>query len=1022
MKTKAHKMLKLYGNSALYRSVFTALWIAAVMIVLLPLTASAQEVERRFSQTLRGGMVVTGNSLGLSYSQGHNAPGTGDSIGTFICLDPNSRDLVPASSDPWFGATTSDWIKNGSSAVLDLPAGAAIKYAELIWSASYRDKVENVEEQLGRPVSLGFEPKGVRRLVNGQVLQKIERQSGSSSSFMVWYYVQSADVTGFVKQHGAGLYSVQGVPATQNETTSGTNAAGWTLAVVYELENAASKNITLFVKGDFVDENATLDYKVSGFCTPDSGKLSGKVFVSALEGDARYDGDSLSMGREGSWSFARLSGPNNPAENFFASQINGSDGLIDSRGSFGDRNHSAPTQAQVKGARQGWDVTTITLADNYLTHGQKDAVLRASTSKDSFVPAMLGLEINVNSPSFAGSVLSVEPATPTVGAPFTAQLRLSNVQGEANASDVTVKFNISAGLDVLRYRIDNGNWINISKSQVQNNGINVGTIALGSAKVLNLELRAKDDLESSKNSIAARWTYNYQSCSADSMQTSPSLDLDLSIDFPKLVASMQGKPLGGGIIEYTIVVTNIGTAPTQATTLLVNRGAYTYVRNSTTVNGSAVSDKGSQSPFANAALLNSGVIAPGQSITIVYQLNVGDQTGSITASAVADIDGPGPNAGINLSTTVTLGSCGNGVKTDDEECDDANLVNGDGCSSECKIESGYACVDTDTGQECGTDTDGDGLPDNYENEIGTDPLNPDTDGDGISDGTEVLGTNPTDPLNPDTDGDGLCDGPNSVQGVCQDGEDLNANGKLDPNETDPNKADTDDGGVDDGTEVLVNGTNPLDPSDDFPKDSDADTIPDDVEIDNGTDPLNPDTDGDGLCDGGVKVGDCIGTELEHGTDPLNPDTDGDGIDDGTEVYGENPTDPLNPDTDGDGLCDGSGRVYGKCYPGEDMNNNGRVDAGETDPNKADTDGGGVNDGDEVLEYGTDPLKACDDTNSCKPGGGNGDGLAEVDARIVDDCACRSVNTEAPTRLYPFAAMLLIGVGLFFLRRRRRLDA
>lgn len=54
------------------------------------------------------------------------------------------------------------------------------------------------------------------------------------------------------------------------------------------------------------------------------------------------------------------------------------------------------------------------------------------------------------------------------------------------------------------------------------------------------------------------------------------------------------------------------------------------------------------------------------------------------------------------------------------------------------------------------DTDGDGINDGDEVKMGTDPLNPDSDGDGLSDGQEVqLGTNP---LNPDTDGDGIPDG------------------------------------------------------------------------------------------------------------------------------------------------------------------------------------------------------------------------------------------------------------------------
>ena len=61
-----------------------------------------------------------------------------------------------------------------------------------------------------------------------------------------------------------------------------------------------------------------------------------------------------------------------------------------------------------------------------------------------------------------------------------------------------------------------------------------------------------------------------------------------------------------------------------------------------------------------------------------------------------------------------------------------------------------------------------------------------------------------------------------------------------------------------------------------------------------TDPLNPDTDDDGLRDGREKF---------HNTDPHNNDTDGDSLSDGDELILYD-TDPLNPDTDGDDISDG----------------------------------------------------------------------------------------------------------------------
>ncbi|MBI5734005.1 MAG: hypothetical protein HY973_03625 [Candidatus Kerfeldbacteria bacterium] len=64
------------------------------------------------------------------------------------------------------------------------------------------------------------------------------------------------------------------------------------------------------------------------------------------------------------------------------------------------------------------------------------------------------------------------------------------------------------------------------------------------------------------------------------------------------------------------------------------------------------------------------------------------------------------------------------------------------------------------------DSDNDGLTDEQEKVLGTDPHNLDSDGDFLIDGAEVgekaFNTNP---LNPDTDGDGISDGDEVKQGM-----------------------------------------------------------------------------------------------------------------------------------------------------------------------------------------------------------------------------------------------------------------
>ncbi len=110
------------------------------------------------------------------------------------------------------------------------------------------------------------------------------------------------------------------------------------------------------------------------------------------------------------------------------------------------------------------------------------------------------------------------------------------------------------------------------------------------------------------------------------------------------------------------------------------------------------------------------------------------------------------------------------------------------------------------------------------------------------------------------------------------------------------------------------------------------------EFNRGTDPNNPDSDGDGLEDG---------PEFNlHGTDPADSDSDDDGLSDGAEVntYG---TDPNNPDSDGDGLPDGA-----------------EIDTHNTNPLDGDSDNDGFSDGLEVA-FGSDPNDSADtpDTTS-----------------------------------------------------------
>lgn len=173
------------------------------------------------------------------------------------------------------------------------------------------------------------------------------------------------------------------------------------------------------------------------------------------------------------------------------------------------------------------------------------------------------------------------------------------------------------------------------------------------------------------------------------------------------------------------------------------------------------------------------------------------------------------------------------------------------------------------------DDDGDGIPTLYEIQaVGSlvdldgDGLpawrDTDSDGDGIPDAVEYALTDHNFDIhsgeqpawnNVDSDGDGLCDTPLVDSPDCVGGEDVNADGVVDPGETDP---------------------------------------------------YNPDTDGDGICDGPKRAGEC--TDVNDNC-PLVPNPDqtdsvGDGIGDACRCDGENCPAGLTQcwaDMDGDGF-------------------------------------------------------------------------------------------------------------------------
>ncbi len=272
------------------------------------------------------------------------------------------------------------------------------------------------------------------------------------------------------------------------------------------------------------------------------------------------------------------------------------------------------------------------------------------------------------------------------------------------------------------------------------------------------------------------------------------------------------------------------------------------------------------------------------------------------------------------------------------------------------------------------DSDGDGLPDILELQLGTSPYKKDSDDDGIDDLTEIGdlanprdsdGDKLIDALDPDDDNDGIptrqegrgdhdldripnyldtefnapdpeadYDG-DGIKNAVENSEILSGN-RFAVLDTDgdfvPNALDSDSDN--DGKPDNVEWPNPMDK----PLLGDRDVLPDYVDVDDhSSDSYGGDSDADGLSDtlecGSVLWSLCFDSNQDGQPDYMEIDSDNDGLTDTLEA-GQNPDFPL--DSDRDGMPD---------YRDGDSDNDGMADAQEctTPPMCSDSNNNGIPD-------------------------------------------------------------------------------
>ncbi|MFF1288336.1 beta strand repeat-containing protein [Bacillus thuringiensis] len=537
-------------------------------------------ITNRFSTTTNGALAITGNTLGLSKISNQNRAGTIGAIGAFATT--NTALQVPT----FPAGTTLNYTQNSSTAILNIPAGSTILYAELVWGGNYLSRDQNITSVLGNPVSFTT-PVSTYSITPSAVTAS--NQTFVSNSITFGFYTRSADVTTLIQAGGSGSYTTGAVPGLVDpiDASNGTiNSAGWTLIVAYQNGTLPARNLTIYVAGNRVSaDTGSADVAVSGFLTPSGGPVSGRLFLSSIEGDADLIGDQALFGPNFS-SLNALSGPNNAVNNFFGSQVNNAAGNLDTTGTFGTRNQSASTGTNISAGRQGWDITSIDISP-YLTNSQVSAAIRLTTNGDAYMLNTVGLQININSPNIQATK-SVNKSVAAIGDILTYTVTIPNT-GLLPANNAIFIDSLPNGTSFIpgTVTVDNVPQTNANPAA----GISLGTINNGTSRTVTFQatvvsLPSQNPISNTANitfqytPIAGGTTFNGLATSNSAGTQINLADINGTKSVNKLFTDI------GETLTYSIALTNIGNI--AATNVIYTDpipSGTTFIPGSVTVNG-----------------------------------------------------------------------------------------------------------------------------------------------------------------------------------------------------------------------------------------------------------------------------------------------------------------------------------------------------------------------------------------------------------------------------------------------------
>ncbi|MFE1316247.1 hypothetical protein [Kitasatospora phosalacinea] len=267
-----------------------------------------------------------------------------------------------------------DPIYSSSSADLQIPEGATVKFARLYWGGT-RGIGDTVlpESQIDE---IYFKFPGDAQYTN---IANQQPSIGYITTDEESSYQASADITDAVRNHGSGTYEA----ADMDSVVKAHSWGGWTVVVAYERECEPLRH--LHVWDGFQPElpnSPALTGVLNGIKTPATGPVTGHLGWVVYDGDHKWTGDTMDM-KSTNGPLTRFSDALHPANDAFTSNLDNADPA-----QRFPRNPAYPNTFGYDANR--WDVSP------YLRNGDTDISVTVNTEGDGYNLGVFYADVDID--------------------------------------------------------------------------------------------------------------------------------------------------------------------------------------------------------------------------------------------------------------------------------------------------------------------------------------------------------------------------------------------------------------------------------------------------------------------------------------------------------------------------------------------------------------------------------------------------------------------------------------------------